>query len=637
MITLFRNFARSKWAIGLLALLALGLVVTGGTQMDVLGQLSPPHVIDAGSRSVTPAEFRADIDRRRQQAQQQTGRPITNEQIVESGELGNILRTRSQELGLLAWLHRLRVIPATELVLREIRKIPAFFDPVSQQFSQEAYVSALAQQNLTPAQVEEEIRDEYARIHYVSALGAGARLPRVYGSVIANQTRQTRDGRWFILTQAMAGTAGQPTDAQLNAFIQQNAARLRTPELRTGTLVIFGAANPAQPTEAAIQERFEFRREALARPERRTFTTLTAPNRETAQRIAQALRGGQTAQAVGEANNLQPSVSTETPRSAVSDPAVAAAVFGLSSGQVSDPIQARVGFVVAQVTAIEPGQDVTLADVREQIVAELQEEANRAETFRQVEAYEAARREGRTFDQAVQQVGARTVQIPALSREGRNADGQQVSAPAQVLDAMYSLSPGTESDVNNVGEGQYFVVRLDRVLPAALPALDTLRPQLTQAWVAQENARLLSSRADALAARLRGGEDITAVAASVGAQVTTQTGVVADQPTAESLGRGVIGGLFATERGRTFSQQQTADSYALGRVDRITAPSPAVAAQDAVQWRARMSGEAGQLLFQAALPAVGRRMKVEFDEALAREALGVTAQAPASGAAPAKK
>ena len=39
MISMFRNFAKSKLAMGLLVLTALGLLVTGGTQTDILGSL----------------------------------------------------------------------------------------------------------------------------------------------------------------------------------------------------------------------------------------------------------------------------------------------------------------------------------------------------------------------------------------------------------------------------------------------------------------------------------------------------------------------------------------------------------------------------------------------------------------------
>ncbi|MFY8163282.1 MAG: peptidyl-prolyl cis-trans isomerase, partial [Brevundimonas sp.] len=404
---------------------------------------------------------------------------------------------------------------------------PNFFDSVTGQFSEEQYRTALAEGNVTPEMFEAQLRDQYSTQHYGAALGAGMRLPRIFGAVLASQALETRDARWFAVTQAMAGTAGTPTDAQLTALMNENADQLRMPESRTASVVLFddGAAAPAELTEARILERFNFRRDALSLPERRSFVTLTAPDRAAADRIAAALRAGQSPADVARANSIQPAEYVDTPRSALGDPAVAAAVFGLASNQVSAPVRASVGFVVARVNAIQPGRAATLADVRDQVVAELRAEDARAAVYRRVEAYEKARQDGKTLDVAVREVGARLIQIPAIRQDGKRRNGQDINLPPQLVQAIWSLGKGAESEVVDMGQGQYFVVRLDDVMPAALPLLVDIREPLARQWVLRENARLLSARASALAARVRGGEDLAAVAASVGATLQTGSGL----------------------------------------------------------------------------------------------------------------
>lgn len=626
MISMFRNFAKSKWAIGLLALIMLSLVGLGGTQTDVLGSLQPPKVVSAGDRSQSPQEFRAEMDRRLQQVQTQQRRAVSYEELLAQVPLASILKGSADELGFFAWAWKTGIRPGNELVLRIIRAEPAFFDPVTQQFSEQAYASMLAQNKMTTAQNERDIRDRYTGLHYASAATAGLRLPRVYGALYANQTQQSRDARWFILTQAMAGTASRPTDAQLTSFMSQHASELRTPELRSGTLVVF--ANPADQniaiSEEKVRARYEFRKDTLSTPERRTFTTLSAPTRAAADRIAAALRAGQTPAAVGEANDLQPANYVETPRSAIGDPAVAAAVFGLGVDEVSAPVQARVGFVVARVTGIQPGREVSLEDARDEIVAELRDQEARGAIARRVEAFEAARRGGKSVDEAVREVGAIAVPVPAVSREGKNRDGQQLNVPAPVLEAMWKLTKGRANEPVGLGEGQYFVVRVDDVTPPAMPSLDSVREMVTEAWIASENVRLLSARSDALAARLRAGEDIAAVAATVGATVVTETGLKQEQDTMARLGQGVMSAVFNGQAGQVFSQPQSANSIAIGRIDRISAPTAALVAEEAQQWRARIGSAAGDPLLAASVSAAAERMKARYDEDLARRALGVT-------------
>lgn len=637
MLTAFRTFAKSKWAIALLVVLALGLLVTGGTQMDVLSNLGPKHVVSAGDRSLGQAEFRGELDRIREQAQQQAGRALDFEELIGEGGLRQYLEQKSQQLGFVNWAWKAGIRPGKDLVLRQIRQAPGFFDNVTGQFSEEQYRTALAENNATPEMFEAELRDQYSTQHYGSALGAGLRLPRIYGAVLASQALETRDGRWFTVTQAMAGTAGAPTDAQLTALMNQNADQLRLPESRAASVVLFdgGAVAAAEPTEARIEERFNFRRDALSLPEKRTFVTLTAPNRAAADRIAAALRAGQSPAEVARANSIQPAEYVDTPRSALGDPAVAAAVFGLAANQVSPPVQAGVGFVVAKVSAIQPGRAATLADVREQVIQELRAEDARAAVYRRVEAYEKARQDGKTLDVAVREVGARIIQIPPIRQDGKLRNGQDINPalPPQLIQTMWSLGKGAESEVVDMGQGQYFVVRVDDIMPAALPPLAGIREPLTQRWTQVENARLLSARASALAARVRGGEDLAAVAASVGATVQTGTGL--SRQSAEQNGQGVIAGVFGSARGEPFSQQNSADTFVIGRTDRVTAAVPALAAPVAEQFRQRMAGDQLNAVGETAIRAAAERSKATYDEPLARTVLGLPAEAPAGPASPA--
>ncbi|WP_339914505.1 peptidyl-prolyl cis-trans isomerase [uncultured Brevundimonas sp.] len=639
MISVFRNFAKSKWAIALLVLLALGLLVTGGSQIDVFANLGPRHVISAGDRSVDQQKFRADFDRVRNNLQEQTGRPVSIEDMINENIHLRYLDSQSKRLGFVAWAWKAGVRPGKELILKQIRQAPIFFNQVTGQFDETAYRSALAAQNMTPHQLEQEFRDEYATNHFGAAVFAGARLPRIYGALLASQALETRDGRQFIVTQAMAGSAAKPTDAQLTAFMNENADRLRQPEYRMVALFLFNgpAANPPAITEARILERFEFRKDALSEPETRTFVTLTAPTRAAADRVAAALRAGQTAAEAGAANGAQLAPYTDTPRSAIGDPAVAAAVFGLTANAVSDPVQARVGFTVVTVTAIKPGRAATLNGVRDAIVAELREEDTKSAVYDRVERYEKARSAGKTLEAAAEEVRARMVQLPPFTQDGKLPDGQPLNAPPQIFTAAWTLSKGGESDVIDAGQGQYFVLRLDDIRPAAMPPLAEIRGPLETQWILRENNRLLVTKAEELAGRIRAGEDIAAVASAAGASLRTHAGMKQDRQSQEALGQGGMSGLFGQGRGQVYALPQTESTYVVGRVDQIHAAVAALAAPVAEQVRPRMTQELVQAMIEQAFTAAAERSKATYDVAQARLALGLPAEpAPAATPVPAQ-
>ncbi|RZJ74414.1 MAG: peptidyl-prolyl cis-trans isomerase, partial [Brevundimonas sp.] len=333
---------------------------------------------------------------------------------------------------------------------------------------------------------------------------------------------ESRDGRWFEVTPAMAGQIPAPTDAQLNAFIQENADRLRAPEFRMVSVVLFTpeASANAPISEDRIRERFEFKKDTLSKPETRSFVTLTAPNRETAQKIATALRAGQSPADVGRANNITPAAFNETPRSAIGDAATAAAVFGLQANQVSNPVQAGVGFAVAKVTAVQPAAPATLDSAREELIQELRAEDVKTQTYAKVEKYEAARTAGKNLADAAREAGGRIVDLPPFTKDGKLPNGQALNAPPQIFETAWSLTKGGESDVIDAGQGQYFAVRVNDIRPSALPTLAEVREPLAAQWVQRETMRRLSAKAEELTTRVRNGEDIAAVARSVNAPLT---------------------------------------------------------------------------------------------------------------------
>jgi peptidyl-prolyl cis-trans isomerase D len=69
--------------------------------------------------------------------------------------------------------------------------------------------------------------------------------------------------------------------------------------------------------------------------------------------------------------------------------------------------------------------------------------------------------------------------------------------------------------------------------------------------------------------------------------------------------------------------------------DRISAAVPALAAPVAEQFRQRMAGDHTNAVGEAAISAAAARSKAEYDEPLARTALGLPAEAPAAPATPA--
>lgn len=636
MLTTTRRFAKSWVAAVIIGLLIVGLAIVGVT--DVFRFDFGNHVIKAGDREVSQQQFARIVDNLNERNAQMSGQRFTNQELVDSGQHLQILEGLAGEESLFAWVYRVGVRPAAELVANQLRAQQAFFDPVTGRWDEQTYAARLAEAGLTPAQYEQTLRDQIAAEHYVAAVAAGLRLPRVYGALEAAYTQETRSGRWVLLDPSSV-TVPAPTDAQLTDLLNQFADQVREPETRVVTLVRFTpgqAASQVTVSSEDIQRRFDFARDSLGTPETRSFVTLTAPNAQVAGQIVQRLRAGETPQTVGESLSIEPVSYDARPRSAVADPRVAAAAFGLSAGQVSDPVQGELGLVVIKMNTVTPGRQATLEENRAEIEQQLRLEQARVRVSENVERYVQLREGGASMEEAARQTGGDIVTVPPFSEQGMLPNGQPLGAPEVLYQTAFDTAQGQESDIVDAGNDEYFAIRVDEVRPARMPTVDELRAELTQAWRQRETQRLLQERANAIAGRVRGGEDIAAAAQAEGLSLVTREGVGRDAGEGENaVPQGVLEGLFGQGRGQVFSGPADREGrFAVGVVDQVRAPTAAVAGRVAEQRRPALTGALFQQELLPAIQAAARAaVRVDIRPDRARQALGVAPEEEGAGQA----
>ena len=176
MLAVIRAFAKSWVAAVLIGLLIVSFAVFGVS--DVFRTRAKNEVVHAGSRVITPAEFRTEWDRAKQNVEQQSGQQISNELAVENRLDVRVLEMLADREAMAALIDKIGIRPADALVTREIQQIPAFFDPISGRFDKRLYQEALGRANLTPARFERSVRDDIAQAHLASGVVDGLGLRR---------------------------------------------------------------------------------------------------------------------------------------------------------------------------------------------------------------------------------------------------------------------------------------------------------------------------------------------------------------------------------------------------------------------------------------------------------------------------
>lgn len=627
MLAFMRKFAKSWLALVLFVPLLIGFAVFG-VNRDILGGGPANYVIKVGDRTVTALDFRREYDREKEQLEQRFQQTISPELAMQEGLDRRILEQLAFRESLNELLTRLGLRASDAMLKDVVRKEPRFFDPVTGKFDEARFNAVLAENKLSPPQFDKVVSDGMRRNQFVAAAVSGLQAPRAYSAIGGLFALEQRDLAYFVVTPASVGPATEPTEAEIAAFIKQNAAQLTLPEFRGFTVVRFTAKDfekSVTVSEADVQKQFDFMKDSLSKPELRTVVQIPAKDAGQAAAIIARLQKGEAPDAVAKAYGVTAVDYADKPRSSFFDPAIAAAAFSLPRDGVSGPVKGQFGLAVVKVTSITPGTTATLAEHRAEIEAKIRGDLAGAKISDLSKAYEDAHEAGATLPEAARKAGAPTSAYAPVTADGRGMDGKPVPGISpQILKAAFELPQGGESDIQEAGEGEYFAVRVDRIVPPAMPPMATIRPELVRTMILKRQADRMKARAEALAARVRKGESIETVAASAGATVVRVNAISrATLQTHQALGRELVGGALGSKKGVPFTASAPNFSVAVAVVTAIRAGDPQQVAQATEQARAQFTQELFGDIGDAASRYARTQLKAKVDLARARMAIGV--------------
>lgn len=626
MLASIRAFAKSPAAAILIGILVVSFAVFGIG--DVFkGRMAGDAVITAGSRSLSPADFKREFDGYKGQVEQQVGQPVTTEAAVANGLDRRVLEGLAGREAFAELVRKIGIVPSDKFIVQEINKIPAFFDQVSGRFDRKAYEQKLGENGLTPAKFEGVMRDEIAQQHVGTGLVAGLRVPRAYTALGAIYAMENRDIAYFPVEPSSVPQPPPPTDAQLTAFMKENAAQLTRPEFRVLTVVRFSPelVGPGIAIdEAELKKRFDFRKDTLSTPETRTVIQIPAKDPATAQQIGQRLAKGEAPAAIAKSLGVEVLNYDNKPKTAITDRKVADAAFRMLPGQMA-PVPGDLGLAVVKVVSANPGRAVTLEEVRPALEAEVRKDAAAEKVYALTQAYDDAHQGGASLAAAAQKAGVPSVTIGPLTKTGRDLQGQPVQGLTQKLvETAFSLPAGGESEVEDAGNGEYFAVRVEKVLPPSMPPLAEVKPQLVQVFTMRQIAKSMQARAEALAARVKKGESLEAVAASTGVSVSRSPGLSRQNAAqAPGMSQDILAKAFTSKQGDIFTAENNHFGFVVGKLEAVRPGEGPTLARMAEEMRPQMSVAFYREIAETARFAARRKVKVTVDPARARAALGL--------------
>jgi peptidyl-prolyl cis-trans isomerase D len=279
---------------------------------------------------------------------------------------------------------------------------------------------------------------------------------------------------------------------------------------------------------------------------------------------------------------------------------------------------------------------VTLDEIRPALEAEIRKDAATSKIDALTQAYDDAHTKGANLAEAAQKAGVPVIEVPPVAKQGLDQQGKPVAGLSQkILDTAFSLPAGGESELVDAGNGEYFAVRVDKMVPPAMPALADVKPQLTRAWMMRDLVTRLQAKAEELAARVKKGESLEAVAASAHLKVIPVTGLTRQSASQnQSIPQEVLAQAFTGKLGDVFTARDPQVGFVVGRIQAIRPGDPATLARAAEESRGQMSVAYVREMQSGAEAAARQEIKVKLDPERARAALGVEPSAGKPGGKP---
>jgi peptidyl-prolyl cis-trans isomerase D len=633
MLSQFRALAKSPVAKVLIAVLVASFGLWG--IRDVFRGISTgDSVVQAGSRSVSAPRFRQMFMDELKQYNQQSGQNITVQDAVAHNLDRQVADGIAADEAFAEFLRRSGVIPSDKLVVDEIRKAPRFFNAVSGKFDRQSYEQFVQQIGMSDAEFEAVLRDQLAQTQFVSGMAAGMRAPLLYSALQAAYVGEGRTFSYLVLGPNAVPAPTQPTDAQLTDFMKQNAQGLTLPESRVFTLLRFSTAlqmPKVTADPAAVQKRFDFEKDSLSTPEKRTVIEIPVHDAAQGSAVAARLTKGEDPNAVAKSLNTQPLTYTDSPKTAIADRKIADAAFAMAEGKVQGPVQGDLGLAVLKLVKVTPGHVATLDEQRAKIEAEVKRDAAQGIVDKLVQKFEDARSGGATLEQAAKTVGAETTTLPAATDKGVTPELQPkpVPMPPKLLQAGFALtSAGADTDLIDLGQGEYAALHLEKINKPALPPLDQVRPLLTRVVMQRDLVARLKTKAEAIAAQVKKGQTMEAAAQAAGVTLGHGVGITRQQVN-QTFSNELLSAVFQASPNDVVTGPDVKIGYVVAKVQGAVPAAGKDMSQVAVNARRQASQSVVQDLAVAVRNAARDMVKPKVDYARARSAVSGGDSSPA--------
>jgi len=647
----------------LIGLLVLAFAMWGVE--DVFDPQAGNSVLKIGEEEVSSNEFRRAFDREMRAIADREGKSLTNEQAAA--------RRIPQQVMSQLLSQKILQVDATDLGIgynaksarKDLTEMDVFKDPITGEFSAAQVDQVMARQNppMSRRQFADELVAQMRLGQTLPAITRGIEAPGEYADTFYNYVRETREVSVMTLSEKAVDAAPEPTDEQLQTFIDENIIKFTEPEYRRIAMIRMettdfvhiddidrfglaseeaarGAFNNIFIADEEIDSQYEIKiaSEDLATPATRSLTVYRGDNEDTAKKIAASVKEGLTSQEIQNLYGLnEPTTYTDVEASDIIDPEVAEAAFEMQEGDSRALLGGLDQWVAVNVTGaaeeFKPARD----SVEDEIINEIFEIKVQNEIYDRMDLIQREIEDGRSLEEAAELAGLPFSHLPYVNRFGATQDELTlqglgrlpgVATDQEILKTIFTANPGLEVDIFDTAKGGQAILRVDDVIEETPRSFEKSKPLATIMWKEEQVENALDDLMHTLGDRVADGETLKDIADEMGEAATYKTYTLTRLGGQAEIGNQLWGELIEGENGdvaRGPGPQKLSRQVAV--LDKIVPNQEGIPEQELTFIQDRLQAELAGDILKAYQEAVTEENPYNENQDRVRQVLGIEAPA----------
>lgn len=596
-----------------------------------------PELADVGKQEVSRAEFDAAHRNQLEQMRQRMGSRF-DPALVDTPAMRRELLDQLIDQRLLAQVAADNRFSVSDGTLRNtIAAIPQVQD--NGRFSPERYRQVLAGQGLTPTTFEAGLRRDLAVSRVLQPVTSSARLPASVIDGIESAFVQQRVVQMRTFAAADFRGKVQVSDQDVQAWYDANKQQLEVPEQVQAQYLVLdesAATQGVKVSDADIESYYKQNQSRYGQPERRRISHIliqVAPgtseaDRKKAREQADAIAKQAAANPAGFAD-LARKDSQDAGSAAqggdlgwVVPPSLQQAVASLSKDQVSGVVETPAGFHILKVTDFQAGTVRPLAEVKDQVTAEIRKQMAAARFSDMATSLTKLVYDQRdSLQPAADALGVKLRTASGITRNGllpatqAGAGAASAGPDAQMLDnprvrqALFGsevLRDKANSGVIELAPDTMIAVRVQEIKPAHVPALADVKASIHDRLVAERATKAAREAGEAALKGLQDGPAQATAPEGFGQPVTVSRQDPGQTPT--PLLETIMGMAPATEAKPGYAGVAMGNDYTVVRLNSVGAGTAFTADQ-----RTMLGSQLGEAWGAAEQEAVIKVLRQQYD------------------------